>query len=221
MFTGLIQDLGSIDFLGNYRFIITPKGSTNIISDLAIGDSIAVDGVCLTVEEFVPHSFTVTASPETLARSTLGNNRKTSSYVNLETSLKIGSKIGGHFVTGHVDGMGCLAESIATATAWEMTFKSIENRKKWLISRYVVSKGSIAINGVSLTIARCDAKGDWFTVVVIPHTYLSTNLQYLQINQSVNLEGDILSKYVEKFLQKDTEEITLDFLRENGYSSRG
>jgi len=214
MFTGLIQELGSIDFLGNYRFTITPKGFTNIISDLAIGDSVAVDGVCLTVEEFVTNGFIVTASPETLKRSTLGNYHKTTSYVNLESSLKVGSKVGGHFVTGHVDGLGSLVASINKATSWEMTFKANEREN---ISRYVVSKGSIAINGVSLTIAQCDAKGDWFKVSVIPHTYLTTNLQYLELNQWVNLEADILSKYVEKFLQKDTDQITPDFLRENGY----
>jgi len=222
MFTGLIQGLGSIDFLANHRFSLTAKTSHTIVSDLAIGDSVAVDGVCLTVEEFTPNGFIATASPETLSRTTLGYANKRPNYVNLESSLQVGSKIGGHFVTGHVDGIGCLVESIVTATSWEMTFRSsLEGSENWsgAIAAYIVSKGSIAVNGVSLTIAQCDPLGSWFKVAVIPHTYLATNLQYLQLNQWVNLEGDILAKYVEKFLQKGSrpEQITPDFLLKNGY----
>lgn len=222
MFTGLIQGLGTIDSLENYRFTLTPKDPNPIISDLAVGDSIAVDGVCLTVEEFGKDNLIVTASPETLKRTTLGFKQKRSPYVNLEISLKVGSKLGGHFVTGHVDGIGCLIESKRTATSWELIFgtsRDIEQKEQNSLAVYIVSKGSIAVNGVSLTISQCNEEGTWFKAAVIPHTYASTNLQYLQLNQWVNLEGDILGKYVQKFLKKDMnkETITADFLETNGY----
>ena len=227
MFTGLIQGLGSIYSLENYRFSLTPKNNSYPIvsTDLAIGDSVAVDGVCLTVEEFLRDGFVATASPETLSRTTLGYTQKRSPYVNLESSLQVGSKIGGHFVTGHVDGIGCLVESVVTATSWEMTFAAPrEEEENWYnsIAPYIVSKGSIAVNGVSLTVAQCEEHGSWFKVAVIPHTYLATNLQHLQLNQWVNLEGDILGKYVEKFIQKGRHstslpQITPDFLLENGF----
>ncbi len=223
MFTGLIQGLGSIASLDNYRFSLTLNGSDTIVADLAIGDSVAVDGVCLTVEEILNKGFIATASQETLSRTTLGHAAKTASLVNLEPSLKVGSKIGGHFVTGHVDGIGCLVESVVSATSWEMIFASPpEERENWerSIAPYIVSKGSLAVNGISLTIAQCEALGSWFKVAVIPHTYLETNLQYLQLNQWVNLEGDILGKYVEKLIQhknNSLEQINPDFLLENGY----
>lgn len=225
MFTGLIQGLGSIDSLDNHRLSLTLKNSSTLVCDLAIGDSVAVDGVCLTVEEILQNGFIATASPETLSRTTLGYYaQKTASYVNLELSLQVGSKISGHFVTGHVDGIGCLVESLVTATSWEMLFTSPpEEQDNWSrsIAPYIVSKGSIAVNGISLTVAECDEQGDWFKVAVIPHTYLETNLQYLQLNQWVNLEGDILGKYVEKLIFHRTKgtsaQINPDFLLENGY----
>jgi riboflavin synthase len=139
-----------------------------------IGDSVAVDGVCLTVEQILPEGFLATASPETLQRTTLGRRIQTKTNVNLETSLRVGSKIGGHFVTGHVDGIGCLFESIIVANSWEMTFSapsSLEDQWNAHIARYIVGKGSIAVNGISLTVADCDASGSWFKVAVIPHTY--------------------------------------------------
>lgn len=165
------------------------------MSGLAIGDSVAVDGVCLTVVELLPQGFVADASPETRDRSSLGQEGST--FVNLETSLRVGSKLGGHFVTGHVDGTGSLQESVQTATSWEMTFVTQQAQ----VARYIIPKGSIAVNGISLTIADCDDAGTWFTVAVIPHTYAETNLHSLQAGSVVNLEGDILGKYVEKFLR--------------------
>ena len=198
-----------------------------ILTDLTIGDSVAVDGACLTVEEILPQGFIVTVSPETIDRTTIGQKDRTSSYVNLETSLRVGGKIGGHFVTGHIDGIGRLVSSKSTATSWEMRFAAPESlAAQWsdYLSRYLVSKGSIAVNGVSLTIADCDVGGNWFTVAVIPHTYTHTNLSQLQLNEWVNLEADILGKYVEKLMISpqrsrlgEREIITPDFLAENGY----
>lgn len=177
--------------------------SEALLQDMAIGDSVAVDGVCLTVEEILPQGFVATASPETLSRTTLGYSSRSAACVNLETSLRVGSKLGGHFVTGHVDGIGCLQESVQTATSWEMYFTapaSFGDLWHRQISRYIIPKGSISVNGVSLTVADCDPAGTWFKVAVIPHTYAQTNLFYLQTGSWVNLEADILGKYVEKLL---------------------
>ena len=224
MFTGLVQSLGTLQSLGVDRLKITCAPSTSglILSDLAIGDSVAVDGVCLTVVECLPQGFMADASPETLDRSSLGQDDGIP--VNLETSLRVGSKLGGHFVTGHVDGIGYLQASVQTATSWEMTFTTDQEQ----VARYIIPKGSIAVNGVSLTIADCDPAGRWFMVAVIPHTYAETNLHYLRPGSIVNLEGDILGKYVEKSLRhtKDTgnmaepsapESLTPTFLAEHGY----
>jgi riboflavin synthase len=229
MFTGLVQSLGNLRLLTEDRLEILCGFSDArlILTDLTIGDSVAVDGACLTVEEILPQGFIVTVSPETIDRTTIGQRDRTSTPANLETSLRVGGKIGGHFVTGHIDGIGRLVSSKATATSWEMRFAAPESLgEQWVnyVSRYLVSKGSIAINGVSLTIADCAPDGDWFTVAVIPHTYSNTNLAQLQPNEWVNLEADILGKYVEKLMgatqnarSQKREIITPDFLAANGY----
>jgi riboflavin synthase len=229
MFTGLVQSLGNLRLLTEDRLEVSCEFSDAelILTDLTIGDSVAVDGACLTVEEILPQGFIVTVSPETIDRTTIGQRDRTFSPANLETSLRVGGKIGGHFVTGHIDGIGRLVSSIATATSWEMRFAAPESlTAQWseYLSRYLVSKGSIAVNGVSLTIADCAPNGDWFTVAVIPHTYSQTNLALLQPNEWVNLEADILGKYVEKLMispqsstTKKREIITPDFLAANGY----
>ncbi|MGF1478832.1 MAG: riboflavin synthase [Cyanophyceae cyanobacterium] len=229
MFTGLVQSLGILQLIGKEQYKITLSGSHSglILSDLAIGDSVAVDGVCLTVEEKILDGFVATASPETLARTTLGQRHREAS-VNLETSMRVGSKLGGHFVTGHVDGVGCLVELLQTAQAWEMTFAAPpSNAQQWqrTIARYLVPKGSIAVNGISLTVAACATDSSWFKAAVIPHTYAETNLYTLKLGDLVNLEGDILGKYVDKLIsdrlpdaaQEPQEAINFSFLAENGY----
>ncbi len=228
MFTGLIQGLGSIESLEKDRFTLSvlKNNSQDILSDLAIGDSVAVDGICLTVEEILADGFVATASPETLSRSTLGNRDHATKYVNLETSMRVGSKLGGHFVTGHVDGIGCLIESISTDKAWEMTFAAVPSlADSWqdYIARFIIPKGSVSVNGISLTVAECDREGSWFKVAVIPLTYADTNLCYLKIGDWVNIEGDILGKYVDRLLghrlgnTSQKEDISLSFLSEHGY----
>lgn len=228
MFTGLVQSLGTIESYNQdiLEISIISDNYQLIISDLAIGDSVAVDGICLTVETILEQGFLATASPETLARTTLGDRNQTAQYVNLETSLRLGSKIGGHFVTGHIDGIGCLIEAIPTANSWEIRFgMPTEMKEQWQdrIGRYLVSKGSIAVNGISLTIADCATDGSWFSAAVIPHTYSSTNLSYLQAGNLVNLESDILGKYVDRLIahrlpsHNQQEEISLSFLTDNGY----
>jgi riboflavin synthase len=229
MFTGLVQSLGNIRLLTDDRLEVSCRFADTdlILTDLTIGDSVAVDGACLTVEEILAQGFIVTVSPETLDRTTIGQRDRRSTCVNLETSLRVGGKIGGHFVTGHIDGIGRLVSSKATATSWELRFAAPQSlTAEWssYVSRYLVSKGSIAVNGVSLTIADCDPGGNWFTVAVIPHTYTSTNLAQLQLDGWVNLEADILGKYVEKLMMfpqgstaRSREIITPDFLAANGY----
>jgi len=220
VFTGLIQALGSMQPLGDNSWQITciSQSSEIIMHDLADGDSVAVDGVCLTVEEVLTDGFIATASPETLRRTKLGLESRQQKYVNLEASLRVGGKVGGHFVMGHIDGVGQLLRVEQTASSWEMTFAA-----PIAIARYIVPKGSIAVNGISLTVAEYQPELYQFTVAVIPLTYTQTNLCYLVPGSSVNLEGDILGKYVEKFLNpvpqhhESIDVITPAFLTENGY----
>lgn len=240
MFTGLIQALGTTRSIGGDYWQVTcvTDSSDVIMRDLAIGDSVAVDGVCLTVESVLKDGFIATASPETLRRTTLGQEQTGQRYVNLEASLRVGSKVGGHFVMGHVDGIGKMLSVEQTArqspqrgeppqgaasTSWEMTFTATG-----AIARYIVPKGSIAVNGISLTVAEYQPETMQFKVAVIPLTYAETNLHYLSSGSWVNLEGDILGKYVEKFLHSGNKllttdadaseyEITPTFLSEHGY----
>jgi riboflavin synthase len=222
VFTGLVQSLGQLRLIDSYHLEVICPGSP-ILSDIAAGDSIAVDGACLTVEAFNHNSFIVTVSPETLERTTLGERGNHGASVNLEAALRVGSKLGGHFVTGHVDGIGRLAELKTSGSSWQLMFLAPPT-----VAPYIVTKGSIAVNGISLTIADCDATGHWFTVAVIPHSFAQTNLQHLQVGDTVNLESDLLGKYAARLLRpylgKSDEfedqripAITLDFLAEHGY----
>lgn len=227
MFTGLIQGIGTLQSLGPYQLQIrcADGAIAAIVPTLDIGDSVAVDGVCLTVETIRDRGFIAAVSPETLSRTVLGHRLENQQPVNLETSLRVGSKIGGHFVTGHVDGTGELVSAAASATSWELEFRAAP-----AIARYIVPKGSIAVNGVSLTVATCSDSGDRFTVAVIPHTYAETNLSAIAPGEPVNLEGDILGKYVEKLIRQPSappskaarapdhgDELTLEFLSDHGY----
>ena len=228
MFTGLIEELGTINYQtpNNLQILVKNAQQSAILHNLAIGDSVAVDGICLTVETILDKGFVATTSPETSQRTTLGKREQSAKYVNLETSLKVGAKIGGHFVTGHVDGIGCLKEAISTQTSWEMSFtvpSGMESQWRENIAPFLVSKGSIAVNGISLTVAQCAADGSWFKAAVIPHSYAETNLSCLKPGDLVNLESDILGKYVDRLIahrmgqQTAKEDISLSFLTENGY----
>jgi riboflavin synthase len=227
MFTGLIRTIATLRLLGQNlaQVTCTEQGAEAILDGLELGDSVAVDGICLTVTEIQQRGFVAAVSPETLSRTTL-NSGLGEIWVNVEPSLKVGSKLGGHFVTGHIDGVGYLETSVQTENSWEMSFQVPDAQ----VARYIVPKGSIAINGVSLTIAACSPTGSWFKVAVIPLTYAETNLRLLQAGSPVNLEGDMLGKYVEKFLRlgKDAtmeslpmaaplSGVTDSFLVEHGY----
>lgn len=215
MFTGLIQGSGSLYALSP-RQLLVHCGNDAFVSALEIGDSIAVDGACLTVETIEDKGFVVTISPETIRRTTLEQGMNTDWTVNLEPALRVGDRLGGHFVSGHIDGMGQVKSVTQSAESWEMHFTVSPE-----LGRYVLPKGSIAINGVSLTIADCIEDGTQFMVAVIPHSFANTNLQHLTLNQSVNIETDMLGKYVAKLLghpsHRAQPEITPDFLAEHGF----
>ena len=221
MFTGLIQAIGRLSHSGIGQLTLHyPTPTHPLLADMALGDSMAVDRICLTVETLLPQGFVAAVSPETLARTTLGQLPE-GSWVNLESSLRVGGKIGGHFVTGHVDRRGHLETASQADNAWILSFTVPDARA----ARYIVPKGSIAINGISLTVADCSPSGDWFSVAVIPVTYQETTLPHLQPGQAVNLEGDILGKYVEKLLRGHSSQasnpmddtLSLAFLAEHGY----
>ena len=164
------------------------------LGGVKVGDSISVDGVCLTVVKMSGTTFTVEVSPETLRRSTLAAAGP--GYpVNLETALRMSDPLGGHLVSGHVDGMGEILEVASEGNSWRYRFRVPRE-----ISRYLVEKGSVAVDGVSLTVAEC-GEGE-FSVSVIPHTAQSTALGRKKAWDRVNLENDIIAKYVEKFLRQ-------------------
>lgn len=224
MFTGLVQSLGQASFLDPYHLRIRYLSLPAFASQIELGDSIAVDGVCLTVEQYTSEGFIVATSPETLQRTTLRSLETSGeeAIVNLEPSLRAGDKIGGHFVTGHIDGIGSLASAEATSPFWTLGFQlPVESP----VARYLIPKGSIAINGISLTIADCNEQRTYFSVAVIPFTYEQTNLNYLQPGSSVNLEADILGKYVDQLLNypkrsssSSESELDLGFLQDHGYA---
>lgn len=221
MFTGLIQGMGQLQFLSPSRLQITCPG-VSFLDTVEIGDSIAVDGACLTVEEVDTQGFAVTVSPETLNRTTLAARAHRGDRVNLEPSLRVGDKLGGHFVTGHVDGVGLLEQSTLLQDSWEMVFRASKS-----VAAYILPKGSIAVNGISLTVANCAPTGEWFSVAVIPHTYSQTTLSVLEIGAKVNLEADILGKYARQFLapyeslgqpsQESGADLSLEFFQEHGF----
>jgi riboflavin synthase len=215
VFTGLIQSSGSLYALGQRQLLVRCQ-SRDFVDALGIGDSVAVDGACLTVETIEDNGFVVTVSPETLRRTTFEKTIDTEWVVNLEPALRVGDRLGGHFVSGHIDGLGQLKAFEQSAESWQMHFTVLPE-----LGRYILPKGSIAINGVSLTIADCTEDGTQFMIAVIPHSFANTNFQYLVLNQAVNIETDMLGKYVAKLLQYPSHrlepDITPHFLAEHGF----
>ncbi|WP_218082363.1 riboflavin synthase [Anthocerotibacter panamensis] len=211
MFTGLIEEVGHVEIVRTERLTIRAR---KVLEEVALGDSIAVDGVCLTVIQYQGDRFTAQVSDETLSRTNLGE-RAAGSLVNLERSLRLGGKVGGHFVSGHIDGTGFLEARTEQGEFVEMTFWAPVS-----VRRFLAPKGSIAVNGVSLTIAR--ATEQTFTVAVIPFSLQETNLIALQPGEPVNLEGDILAKYVARMVDTsagNSPEPHIDsaFLAEHGF----
>ena len=215
MFTGIIQSTGK---LKQEKNILEIEILSNRF-DMAIGDSISVDGICLTVKEIIQNKFTVDISEETLEKTTLGLKSKLNQIVNLEPALRISDRLGGHIVSGHIDGLGIVENIEKLEKSWLLSIRW----KNDTYSKYVVNKGSICVNGISLTIAKYEKEGEIFTIAIIPHTWQNTNLKNLALGDCVNLEADALIKYVEKLLFNNKKEIiskneiSLNWLKENGW----
>jgi riboflavin synthase len=195
MFTGLVREVGTVTSVeGGARGVRIEVSAPATAASAALGDSIAIDGVCLTVVAAADGRCSCDAVPETLSRSALATLDH-GSRVNLEPALRAGDPLGGHYVQGHVDGVGTVRSSEPEG----------EGRRIWFdapadVLRYVVEKGSIAVQGTSLTVAAVDDTG--FEVALIPHTLAETTLGALTVGNSVNLEADVLAKYVEKLVRR-------------------
>jgi len=215
MFTGIVEEIGAVTSmertLAGTRMTIL---ASTVMGDLKIGDSVSVNGTCLTVVAKGERDFAVEVSPETLSVTTLGHLAP-GAPVNLERAMRLNERIGGHLVAGHVDGVGTIRSRHQDGNAIVFEIKAPP-----LILRYCVAKGSITVDGISLTIN--EVTDHSFSVVIIPHTAKVTTLGLKQVNDTVNLESDLIGKYVERLLQersqlpKSTPVIDKDYLKKRG-----
>ena len=197
MFTGIIEELGTIKSLTPRGEGVSVEVAARVVTEGANeGDSIAVNGVCLTALDIRPDGFRADGSRETLQRTTLGRLRA-NSVVNLERAVTPQTRLGGHIVQGHVDARGEFLSSEDHGGSWTVRIGFPAE-----IARYLVFKGSVTVEGISLTIA--DLKEDHFEIAVIPKTWAATNLSHLRPGDSVNLEADVIAKYVERLLTKSS-----------------
>ena len=199
MFSGIIADIGSIkqasDRDGGLRLVIATNALD--LGDVQLGDSIAVNGVCLTVVKIDSKNFTVDVSRETL-NCTEGLDA-IGAPVNLEKALRLADRLGGHLVSGHVDGVGDVVEFSDLGESWKLVVRAPQ-----VLAKYIAVKGSVTINGVSLTINQ--VSGSMFSMNLIPHTLQMTNLKNLRAGSRVNLEVDLIARYVERMMQADNEQ---------------
>lgn len=215
MFTGIIEELGEIAYLEKHAKGAKIKISAKIVTkNTNEGDSIAVNGVCLTALDVASSSFTADVSQETLNRSTI-SSLKIGSKVNLERAVTPSTRLGGHIVQGHVDATGKFLQAIKDGDFWTVRISYLRE-----IGQYLVYKGSISVEGISLTIAKLT--DEYFEIAVIPKTWQLTNLSSLKNGDTVNLEVDIIAKYVERILfydkkQNNDEGITLEKLQDLGF----
>jgi riboflavin synthase len=227
MFTGISEQVGQIESLGHTadggRLRVSfpgtaaagsdPESDSSISKDTKLGDSISVNGCCLTVVEFDAHHFSADLSGETLRRTNFGE-KKPGHLVNLERPLSAGARLGGHFMQGHVDGVGRVARLVPEGENWWLSVRVPQD-----LRRYVAEKGSIALDGISLTVARWhDGTAD---IAIIPFTYAHTNVRSMSVNDAINIETDILAKYVESLLHTEesqqTSHLTVKHLVEEGF----
>ena len=210
MFTGIIEEVGHVKALhrGAKSFTLEVEAD-EVVQDAQVGDSIATNGVCLTVTSLSNYGFTADVMPETVERTALGQ-LKPGSPVNLERALSLRTRLGGHIVSGHIDGTGRIASLRQDDTALWLTVACDSK-----LLRYIVEKGSVALQGVSLTVARVDERR--FSVSLIPHTQGATTLHNVRVGDLVNIENDIIAKYVEKLLGKTPDDNIMDKLRNNGF----
>jgi riboflavin synthase len=224
MFTGIIEEVGTISELRvQAEGAAVTVAAKNITKDIAIGDSIAVNGVCLTAVRLLPDAFVADISEETLRRSTF-RKAGIGVRVNLERALRANGRLGGHIMQGHVDDIGRMVSRTPSGNGFEISFSF-----PGALERYLVYKGSIAINGISLTIAALER--ETFSVAVIPHTFSVTNLGELAPGDPVNLETDILGKYFDRYFRlglagnpenpyesgKSESKLTVEYLMEQGF----
>ena len=210
MFTGLIENIGTVSSIkragGGLKISIYPES----VIELQIGDSVSINGACLTVVE-TGRDIAFEISPETLRNTNLGELR-VNDKVNIERALRLSDRLGGHLVTGHIDSIGVIIDKRQEG---EYTFYTFEAPPE--ILKYTVKKGSIAVDGISLTVIGLDMKS--FTVAIIPHTLTATNIGSKGIGDKVNLEVDIIGKYVEKFVSKQNNDPGLmELLEEKGFT---
>lgn len=206
MFTGIVEDIGRVDSIESNNKeisleILTGKTDTE---DIVQGESIAVNGACLTVTSVNTRTFTVEVSEETLARTNL-SALVAGSETNLERSLKVGGRMGGHFVTGHIDGIARVDSKKKSGNSFEFWFKV-----PFELAKYIISKGSVALDGVSLTVNR--VVDNSFSVNIIPYTQNETTFKHLEIGSGVNIECDIIGKYVEKLTSGRKDDSKLEYL---------
>ena len=214
MFTGIIEEIGKIKSVSRgSRSVVLEVAANKVLEDTRIGDSIATNGVCLTVTAIREGAFLADVMPETMHRSNLGDLHP-GDRVNLERALCLNSRLGGHLVAGHIDGVGQITGQKKDDNSIWITIASSPE-----ILHYIIEKGSVAIDGVSLTVAEVNERE--FKVSVIPHTQAQTTLTSKRIGETVNLENDMIAKYVEKWMNpasgQEGKGLTLEFLREQGF----
>lgn len=216
MFTGLIEEIGNIqEIKASDNSLYINIGCSKVLDGLKIGDSVAVNGACQTVISMDAKSFTVFASSETLNVTTF-KNFKRADKVNLERTMRLSDRLDGHLVSGHVDGLAIVKNISKIGETTEFTFETAG-----AISKQIVKKGSVAIDGVSLTVA--DISNSIFKIAIIPHTLSETNLKYLKTGDRVNIETDMIAKYIEKYLLSNDNNsntdsrIDINLLERNGF----
>jgi len=213
VFTGLVEEIGRVRQVrrqGNFQRLTID--ATGILDDLRIGDSVDIAGACQTVVDLDGTGFAVESVEETLRRTTLGE-LQAGDPVNLERALRADDRLGGHLVLGHVDGVGRIARLTQAQESWELSVEPTPG-----LERYIASKGSIAVDGISLTVVEADDRH--FTVAVIPHTFEHTTLAARRVGDRVNLEVDVLARYVERLLiagGATAGSLTLNQMRDMGY----
>lgn len=216
MFTGLIEDIGVVERVANRGSGLRLAVRTSAIDakTIAMGESISIDGYCQTVVEIGARGFSVDVGRETLAKTTAGRLRA-GDRVNLERAVRLGDRLGGHWVAGHVDGVG---EVLRVERSPDFVVFHVDAPAE--VARYLIPKGSIAMQGVSLTVNTCE--GSAFSVGIIPHTLAQTTLGELREGSRVNLEADIIGKYVEKLVNsargRETDGVTREFLAKHGFA---